>query len=73
MLPHELEADYSTVPLEDEASGPDITLEDIPKKVQELRKQMLAAAEDLMFEEAAVLRDKIKDLEDAELKWMGKG
>ena len=42
-------------------------VEDIPKTVAELRKKMHAAAEDLDFEKAAELRDRIKALEAIEL------
>jgi excinuclease ABC subunit B len=45
----------------------DIKIEDIPKVVVDLRKKMHAAAEDLDFEKAAELRDKIKQLEAIEL------
>jgi excinuclease ABC subunit B len=45
----------------------DIKLEDIPKTVADLRRQMHAAAEDLDFEKAAKLRDRIKALEAIEL------
>jgi excinuclease ABC subunit B len=45
----------------------DIALGDIPKTVAEMRRQMHAAAEDLDFEKAASLRDKIKALEAFEL------
>ncbi|MCB2189378.1 MAG: excinuclease ABC subunit UvrB [Deltaproteobacteria bacterium] len=71
MLPHELESDYSTAPLA--AAGPEVPLEDIPKLVDKLTTQMLAAAGELNFEEAAVLRDRIKELEALELTWRGKG
>ena len=66
MLPQELEADYSTVPME--ADLPD-DVEDMPSLVGKLRKEMLEAAEDLRFEEAAELRDRIRKLEERELKW----
>jgi excinuclease ABC subunit B len=45
----------------------DVKVEDIPKTVTELRKQMHAAAEDLDFEKAADLRDRIKALEAIQL------
>jgi excinuclease ABC subunit B len=45
----------------------DVKVEDIPKTVSELRKKMHAAAEDLDFEKAAELRDRIKALEAVEL------
>jgi excinuclease ABC subunit B len=68
MLPHELASDYSTVPLEEE---PETAPEDIPQLVARLRKEMTVAADDLRFEEAAILRDQIKELEAEELKWRG--
>jgi len=43
-------------------------IEQVPESVEDLRKQMLAAAEDLDFERAAQLRDRIKKLEELELK-----
>jgi excinuclease ABC subunit B len=45
----------------------DMDVADIPKTVADLRRQMHAAAEDLDFEKAATLRDKIKALEAFEL------
>jgi excinuclease ABC subunit B len=45
----------------------DVTVDQIPKTVAELRKKMHAAAEDLDFEKAAELRDRIKALEAVEL------
>lgn len=43
-------------------------IEQVPETVEDLRKQMLAAAEDLDFERAAKLRDRIKKLEELELQ-----
>jgi excinuclease ABC subunit B len=40
---------------------------EIPKLVKKLRKEMLAAAKELNFEKAAVLRDQVKKLEAMEL------
>ncbi len=68
MLPHELAADYYTVPLEEE---PETAPEDIPRLVARLRKEMTVAADDLRFEEAALIRDRIRELEAEELKWLG--
>jgi excinuclease ABC subunit B len=45
----------------------DVPLAEIPKTVKALRKQMHAAAEDLDFEKAADLRDRIKALEAIDL------
>jgi excinuclease ABC subunit B len=71
MLPHELEADYSTVPLEAEAARPQLDLGDIPGEIKRLKKEMQAAAQDLRFEDAALLRDRIQELEAQELRWRG--
>ncbi len=40
---------------------------DVPKTVKKLRKEMLEAAKNLDFEKAAILRDRIKKLEQLEL------
>jgi excinuclease ABC subunit B len=48
-----------------------VAIDDIPKTVADLRKQMHAAAEDLDFEKAATLRDRIKALEAYELAARG--
>jgi len=69
MLPAEIEADYSTVPLDEEE--PELLPEEVPALIKTLRERMLAAADDLRFEEAAELRDKIKALEEGELRWRG--
>jgi excinuclease ABC subunit B len=45
----------------------DVKIEDIPKTIVELKKKMHAAAEDLDFEKAAELRDRVKALEAIEL------
>jgi len=45
----------------------DIKAQDIPKTISDLKKKMHAAAEDLDFEKAAELRDKVKALEAIEL------
>src|SRR3989337_4023183 len=60
------EADYVTVPLVAEKAGkykPD----DIPRLVQQLKKEMKRAAENLEFEKAAELRDRIRELEEREI------
>lgn len=40
---------------------------DLPKEISALRKQMRKAAENLDFEEAATLRDRVKELESLEI------
>jgi excinuclease ABC subunit B len=69
MLPHEIGADYSTVSLQEDL--PDLELDEIPARIKELRIEMEKMAMDLRFEEAASLRDQIKDLEAMELEWRG--
>ena len=61
------ERDYYTIPIAAEAQEDYVPLENIPKLVKKLRKEMLAAAKELNFEKAAELRDRIKRLEDKEL------
>ena len=63
------EKDYVTPPVVAE-SLPDYggDLKQIPRLIKKMRKEMLAAAKELNFEKAAGLRDRIKQLEDAELK-----
>ena len=63
------EKDYVTPPVVadlEETYG--VELKEIPKLVKKMRKEMLAAAKELDFEKAAELRDRIKQMEDAELK-----
>ncbi len=63
------EKDYAAVPKVAELPETyGLELKDIPKLVKKMRKEMLTAAKELDFEKAAELRDRIKLLEDAELK-----
>jgi excinuclease ABC subunit B len=62
------EADYYTVPLIAEAQAEYITPREIPKVVKKLRKEMKEAARELDFERAALLRDQIHYLQEAELR-----
>ena len=52
---------------------PEWELEEIPGRIAELRAEMEQMAKDLRFEEAALIRDKIKELEAMELEWRGAG
>ena len=45
----------------------ELDLGEIPRMIKDMKEQMYTAAEDLNFEEAAKLRDKIKSLEQMEL------
>ena len=60
------EADYYTVPAVRESEPEYIPTDEIPRIVKALKKEMKAAAERLDFEEAALIRDRIKAIsEDA--------
>jgi len=61
------ERDYYTIPIAAEAQEEYVQIENIPKLVKKLRKEMVAFAKELNFENAAELRDRIKKLEDMEL------
>jgi excinuclease ABC subunit B len=61
------EKDYYTVPIAAEAAEEYVPVEDIPKLVKKLRKEMVSCAKELEFEKAAELRDRIKKLEEREL------
>ncbi len=54
-----------------EAKAADVALEEIPKTITALRRQMLELSEKLEFERAAALRDRIKDLEEIRLSMGG--
>jgi excinuclease ABC subunit B len=62
------EADYVTVPAIAEEEVQYLTPERIREMVKDLEKKMKQAARNLEFEEAALLRDKIRALEQKELE-----
>ncbi|MBW1680858.1 MAG: excinuclease ABC subunit UvrB [Deltaproteobacteria bacterium] len=64
------EADYVTVPTVQEEEVPYLPPDRAEEMVAELRRKMLAAARELEFEEAARLRDRIRDLEAGYLEVM---
>ena len=57
------EADHVTVPVVSEDSAEYIAARDLPKLIEQTRKDMKAAAAALDFEQAAELRDRVQDLE----------
>jgi len=59
------EADYVTVDTVAEAPLDYDTLDDLEDTINALEKEMQAAAEELAFERAALLRDRIKELKQA--------
>ena len=65
------EKDYGPDLLEAaEESAPYSTLADIRKEIKTVTKEMHEAARELAFEEAAMLRDKVKALQEQELQWL---
>ena len=60
------EADYVTVPVVAD-SAERYVLDEIPRLVQQLKKEMKRAADNLEFEKAAELRDRIRGLEEREI------
>jgi excinuclease ABC subunit B len=66
-LPQVIEAGYSTVSIDDE--GPTARPENIPRLIKKLYADMLKAAKELRFEDAAEVKNKIKELEREELRW----
>ncbi|MBW1991980.1 MAG: excinuclease ABC subunit UvrB [Deltaproteobacteria bacterium] len=62
------EADYVTVPVAAEEPVPYMA-EDLDQQIARLKKEMQAAARKLEFERAAQLRDRIRALEQAELRF----
>lgn len=65
------EADYFTVPKEDEIDLFDISPEKIPGLLDKLAREMKTSAKKLEFEKAAKTRDKIKKLRELEIKYLG--
>jgi excinuclease ABC subunit B len=62
------ESDYVTVGLKGEKSAPTAPAHELPKLIQALRAEMKKAADELEFEQAANLRDRIQLLEEERLK-----
>ncbi|MBI2646152.1 MAG: excinuclease ABC subunit UvrB [Deltaproteobacteria bacterium] len=65
------EQDYVTIPLVKEAEETYGSPQEISKKIQKLKKQMVKFAKNLEFEEAAKIRNQIKALQDKELALRG--
>ena len=65
------EKDYVTVGLETGETGQEYTsLAELRREMKALEKEMLAAAKELAFEDAAALRDQLKKLKEMELAWL---
>lgn len=65
------EADYLTVSTDDENYILDVPPEKISSMIGNLTKEMREAARKLEFEKAAQVRDRIKRLREAEIKYLG--
>ncbi len=65
------EADYYTIPLIAETQTGYIPRKEIPKLVKKLKREMREAAQELDFERAALLRDQIREIQEAELRGDG--
>jgi len=63
------ERDYVTIELEPPKTLSDVPPKDIPKVIEKLTKEMFAFARDLEFEKAANLRDRIRELENVQLRY----
>ena len=62
------ESDYVTVGVKGEATAPTAPAHELPKLIEALRAEMKKAAEELEFEHAADLRDRIQLLEEERLR-----
>ncbi len=62
------ESDYVTVPRSAERAEADLPSHQIPGLIKSLRKEMAQAAKNLEFEQAADIRDRIKDLEERRIR-----
>ena len=63
------EADYVSIPTVSEPEEEYISLDKLPKIIKSMKREMLAAARRLDFEEAARLRDRISYFEEMELDY----
>ncbi|MEI8183621.1 MAG: excinuclease ABC subunit UvrB [Desulfomonile sp.] len=63
------ERDYVTIELEPPKTLSDVPPKDIPKVIEKLTKEMFGFARDLEFEKAANLRDRIRELENVQLRY----
>ena len=64
------EQDYVEVPQAAEPEHRYGSLAELRKEIKAMEKEMLAAAKELAFEDAAALRDQIKVLREKELQWL---
>lgn len=63
------EADYFRIPVVADPKEEYLSIKEIPKKIEKLKKEMKEAASRLEFERAAEIRDRIQRLEEIALKW----
>lgn len=65
------DAEYLTVPTDDQGDIFEVPLEQIAGMIEASTKEMKEAAKKLEFEKAAQMRDKVKRLRELELKYLG--
>jgi excinuclease ABC subunit B len=63
------EQDYVTVEVERDDEFPEIPLDEIPRAIEDLTREMFEAARDLEFEKAADMRDRIRKLEQLRVRY----
>jgi len=61
------ERDYVTIPTHEERAEPEVPPDELPARIEALRREMAEAARALEFERAAALRDRIRTLEEERL------
>ena len=64
------EQDYVTVATVAEPATAYASLADLRREIKTLEKEMYRAAEELAFEKAATLRDRVKGMREKELQWL---
>ena len=62
------EQDYVTVPAREGDAEPPVPAHELPELIESLTREMREAAKELDFERAAVLRDRLRDLEAERLR-----
>jgi len=67
------EADYVTVPVALKGMDIEVSEEELPVMIRNLKKEMKQAAKELEFEKAATLRDRIRELTNILIEMGGEG
>ncbi len=62
------DSDYVTVPAKDEQTQEAVSAQELPELIESLRAEMQKAAQELAYEQAADLRDRVRELEALRLR-----